>query len=234
MATTKASKGAVNKAAVGTTGALGASHTVTLPSGPASGLSATTVPQTKPATGFRLQLQQMLTGLQTVLPSDASLVAPAGSNTATLPVATLIQQVQAGLADYSAVDSAELALTQTRAQLDADLPTAKAQFAAMRAALVFFFGAKSLQLAQFGLKPQKAPTPMSPEAKVAAVVKRSQTRAIRHTLGPKQKAQLKFTGQVAVATQVSAPAAVPAAPASAAPAPAPAVAGSGTGSSGSA
>ncbi len=114
-------------------------------------------------------------------------------------------QVQAGLADYSAMDTAELALTRTRATLGAALPGVRAQVAAMRQALVFFFGNTSPGLAQFGLKPRKKATPMSPEAKVAAKAKRAQTRTIRHTAGPKQKAAVKFTGQVSVDTQVNAP-----------------------------
>jgi hypothetical protein len=41
-------------------------------------------------------------------------------------------------------------------------------------------------LADFGLKPKKARTPATVEAKAAAVAKRTATRAARHTLGSVQ------------------------------------------------
>ena len=204
-----------NTLAVGTNGASDASNTVAGTSTPAT--------QTKPAKGFRLQLQQMLTGLQTALPSDSKLVAPAGSNVGTLAVTTLIQQMQAGLAEFSAVDAAELTLAHARVALGADLPGLHAQYDALKLALEFFFGRQSPELAQFGLKPKRKAAPLSPEAQLMATAKRLQTRAIRHTAGSKQKAAMKFTGQVVVATQVNAPSvhpaptAAPATPAAAGP-----------------
>jgi hypothetical protein len=55
------------------------------------------------------------------------------------------------------------------------------------------FGNQPSVLADFGLHPKKAPTPLTVEQKAAATAKRKATRAARHTQGPKQKKGVKGT-----------------------------------------
>jgi hypothetical protein len=84
-------------------------------------------------------------------------------------------------------------------------------------------------LGKYGLKPRK-PRVVSTDAKVAAAAKAKATRAARHTMGSKQKAQIKGTVEVPVtslpaSSQPGTPAASPAAnPPVAAPPAAPVVA----------
>jgi len=73
--------------------------------------------------------------------------------------------------------------------------------------LAVTYGNAPATLADYGLAPRKVPTPPSADVKAAAVAKREATRQARHTMGTKQRLQVKAT--------VAPTAATPAAPASA-------------------
>jgi hypothetical protein len=70
-------------------------------------------------------------------------------------------------------------------------------------------------LADFGITPPKARTPLSADQKAAAVAKRKATRAIRHTLGPKQKKNIKGTVPATAPQNSAPPATTPATPSTA-------------------
>jgi hypothetical protein len=55
------------------------------------------------------------------------------------------------------------------------------------------FGNAPSTLEDFGIAPCKVRAPLTAEQKALAVAKRKATRAIRHTLGPKQKKNVKGT-----------------------------------------
>lgn len=104
--------------------------------------------------------------------------------------------------------------------------------AQLKAAVIAQFGKTSPLLAQFGFA-YKSRTPLTPEAAVAKKVRQQQTRLIRNTLGPKEKAKLKFTGQVVVSTTAGAAPAAAVSAGTPVSATAPAAGGS-TGTSGAA
>jgi hypothetical protein len=79
------------------------------------------------------------------------------------------------------------------------------------------FGNSPDVLADFGVPPKKAPTPLTVEQKAAAAAKRSATRAARHTMGTKQRQAVK--GQVTGITITPHTASPPAAPSPATSAP---------------
>jgi hypothetical protein len=87
------------------------------------------------------------------------------------------------------------------------------------------FGNAPSTLEDFGIAPPKVRTPLSAEQKAVAVAKRKATRAIRHTLGPKQKKNVKGTLPAntpnAGAPQTATPTAPSTATTPAAPAPKP-------------
>ncbi len=155
---------------------------------------------TKEPKGFRLKLQQMVAGLSAVIPDSTSIpTLQAG----TLTKADMVSQLTQGLTQYAAVDDAEITLTQARASLTGDLPALKAYYDQVKEALKLFFGKNSLMLAKFGLVVAKPKAPLTPEQQLAANARNKQTRGLRHTAGPKQKAQVQFQGQVAVTATVS-------------------------------
>jgi hypothetical protein len=93
----------------------------------------------------------------------------------------------------TAVDAAK-ALTQ--AKLVAEQTQAPA-LRTLQAALVAFvratFGDAPDRLAEFGLSPRKARTPLTIEQHAVAAAKAKATRAARHTMGKRQKKDVKGT-----------------------------------------
>jgi hypothetical protein len=69
----------------------------------------------------------------------------------------------------------------------------KAVVSGVKQALQVMFGGSIDTLADFGMKPRKAPAARTPEEKIAAAAKAKATRAARHTMGSKQKAKVKGT-----------------------------------------
>lgn len=79
----------------------------------------------------------------------------------------------------------------------------------------FNFGSDPEALADFGLKPPKARTPLTAEQKAAAAAKRKATREARGTKGPKAKKDIhgNVTAKLVVTpADPSTPAAPPTAP----------------------
>jgi hypothetical protein len=74
------------------------------------------------------------------------------------------------------------------------------------------FGNSPTVLADFGVAQKKAPTPLSVEAKAAAVAKRKATREARGTTGPKAKLSTKGNVTGVEITPVTAPGAAASAP----------------------
>jgi hypothetical protein len=188
--------------------------------GSAQGSLATT--QTRPPKGFRLKVQQYLAGVQSVLPAGSSLP---GIGAAPMSQSDIVTELTTGLSAYGAVDAQTTALKTTRAQLQASLPALRTFCEQLKNALVAFFGSNSPELANFGITP-KSTKVQTLEQKIARVALGQQTRALRGTKGPKEKAAVKARGTVTVSTAISATASAPgtAAPTSGEPAtPAPAV-----------
>jgi hypothetical protein len=93
----------------------------------------------------------------------------------------------------------------------------------LRQSLLVAFGGSVDVLADFGMTPHKTRAARTPEEKAEATAKAKATRAARHTMGKKQKAQIKGTVASPVSGDVTKTPATPAAPATPI-APAPAVA----------
>jgi hypothetical protein len=67
----------------------------------------------------------------------------------------------------------------------------KAVLSGLRQSLLVAFGNSVDVLADFGMTPRKVPAARTPEEKAAVTAKAAATRAARHTMGKKQKAQIK-------------------------------------------
>ena len=150
---------------------------------------------------------------------------------ATLMTSILIDGVAQKTADVIAtlqklVDSSSSVETTNaawRAAVAADKAAGtgqKAFVSNVRKAVRVAFGNQMNALADFGLAPQKARTPLTPQQKAASAAKAKATREARHTMGAKQKASIKgdVTGVVVTPVTTTAPAA-PQEPAAPAPAP---------------
>jgi hypothetical protein len=115
------------------------------------------------------------------------------------------------------VDAAKVVTQAKLAVLRADMPTERAFMDAFVSFVKATFSKSPDVLADFGLKPKKAATPPTVDAKAAAVAKRASTRAARNTKGAKQRKAVKgdVTGVVVTpvkAAPVETPNAAPAPP----------------------
>jgi hypothetical protein len=152
----------------------------------AAGATPTPAPVVAPK-GLRLDLQQMLQGWQTVIPSDSTMSSSAGSLTQAAVVGTL----QGWLGAYTALDTQATAYKQARVPVQSMQAEARQYLAALKLALASALGPQSPQLAQFGLKPKKSPRPLTSKQLAVRAAKAAATRNLRGTTGPLQKASIK-------------------------------------------
>lgn len=134
---------------------------------------------------------------------------PAGSSLTVGGALLTLVQINAQLTGFAALRTA---VETARAALQAKIAAETAQTAAIRALISAFvtlvrgtFGNQPDVLADFGLKPVKAKTPLTVEQKAAAVAKREATRAARGTKGSKAKQAIKGNVTGVVVTPVTTP-----------------------------
>jgi hypothetical protein len=129
---------------------------------------------------------------------------------ATLTAPALIGILQ-GLADAMAKENdAKAAAKDALTALRAEKARANPVVQGFRDLLLAMFGNATQTLADFGLAPHKARTPLTVNEKAAAKAKRTATREARGTKGPKAKLAIKGT---VPAEPHAPPAATPAKPA---------------------
>ena len=152
--------------------------------------------------GFQQKVSQMIAGLQAVIP-DGSSVTVGGQAVAKSDLVTEMTQV---LSAYQALDAAVLATKGARLQLKAQLPGFHKQYLDLKDGVVSSLGRGNPQLAQFGFTVSKARKPLTSERQVVRVAKAQKTRALRHTMGKRQKEAVQYTGNLTVAVDETAPA----------------------------
>ncbi|HUB09805.1 MAG TPA: hypothetical protein VMB50_22575 [Myxococcales bacterium] len=160
------------------------------------GMGPTTV--TKPPTGFQKTVQQMVSGVQKDIPPTSSLPMAGGQVTQ----AQILGILQPVLDAFTAIGDAEAVVKQQRLSLSAMLPQARQFLANLKDALIVQFGRGSPLLKDFGVKDGSVKKKATVATKSAALVKSSETRALRNTQGKVEKAKVKFTGQVSPASAV--------------------------------
>lgn len=126
---------------------------------------------------------------------------------------TLVQQLETLANAFSTADTAKAnwkgALTDLADTQAKIAPT----FKAYRSWVVATYGNAPATLADFGLTPPKARAPLTTDQQAVAVAKRTATREARHTLGPKQKKDIKGTVPATSSTATATATAIPATPA---------------------
>jgi hypothetical protein len=142
--------------------------------------------------------QQLIAGTKLHSPNGSETLAfPGGPRTVT-DVSTLLQSaVDNRQAVLAAQAKAAEALAAEEAQTPAILATRREYVRYLR----YTYGAQPPVLADYGVTPVKVRTPLSTDAKAAAVAKGLATRKARHTMGKIQKKGVK--GAVAVAVVVT-------------------------------
>ncbi len=139
-------------ASTGTSGGTAGNNTTTGGAGPIASSTPVVAPR-----GYRHALQQMLQGWQELIPGDSTLLSSAGS----LNQAAVLAQLQEYLGVYIDLDAHAMGTSQARAQAQSQQPEVRTYYAALKAAVISYFGVKSPQLVKFGLKPKKSPAPLT-------------------------------------------------------------------------
>jgi hypothetical protein len=140
--------------------------------------------------------KQLIAGVQKHFSTASSLAFGSGTYTPAQITASLQTLVDL----RSAVDDAKTTAKARIAEESAQAPPLRRQMSALSAFVRATFSESPDVLADFGLKPRKARTPMTIEQKAGAAAKRAATRAARHTMGKRQKAEVKGTVTTIVAS----------------------------------
>jgi hypothetical protein len=147
--------------------------------------------------GFRGRLQQMLQGIETVVPDGSSLSTDSGLQTKTAIVAELTQVISV----YKAVEAQQLAIVAARKQLKNASAADHRLYTQLKDALIAFFGRGNPLLVQFGINAKGSKRPLTSEQKVLSAARARATRAARHTMGARQKAAVKSDGKLTLSVQ---------------------------------
>jgi hypothetical protein len=123
----------------------------------------------------------------------------------TFTAQSLIQVLQDLENAISKVDTAKASWNDALKSLADEKAKADPIVGAYRSWLLATYGNAPAILAEYGMTPRKAPTPLTAEQMALAVAKRAATRAARHTAGPKQKAAIKGDVKVSVVTTPASP-----------------------------
>jgi hypothetical protein len=148
-----------------------------------------------------LRAQELLAGVQKHFATQNTLIMGSASYTP----AEIEAQLQTTVDLRAAVNAAKVA---TKAKLMAEAAQAAKQrslIAVLSAYVKVAYSQSPDVLADFGLKPRKATTPLTNEQNALAAAKRAATRAARHTMGAKQKKSVKGDVTGVLVTPIHAP-----------------------------
>ena len=146
------------------------------------------MPTQKPGKNSKAaSVSQLIAGAKKHFPNGSQTVSLGGVST-TIDAAT--QELQTYVDNRSAVVAAQATAKSKLAVEKAALPALNAFISVFIAFVRLSFGSQADILADFGLAPRKARTPMTAEEKAVAVAKRDATRAARGTKGPKAKSAI--------------------------------------------
>jgi len=147
--------------------------------------------------GFRSLLQQMLQGIETVIPDGSSLSTDSGPQ----PKADLVTELTQVLSGYKAVEAQQVAIVAARKQLKEASAANHRLYTQLKDAVIAFLGRGSPMLAQFGIKARGNRRALTSEQKVLRAAKARATRTARHTMGSRQKAAVKSGGTLSLSVQ---------------------------------
>jgi len=140
---------------------------------------------------LRLALQGLLAGFEVMIPDGTSLPTLQGPLTKEQVVADLT----AALAVYSQLDAHRRAVTQALQEIADASAANRRRTQQLKDLLLGYYGRGDPRLGQFGMRSRASPRPLTPEAKVLRAQRVRDTRALRHTLGRRQKAAIKGEGR---------------------------------------
>ena len=133
--------------------------------------------------------QQLVAGIKKHLSNVSSLTFGGG----TFTPAQVEASIQTLIDLRTAVEDAKAATQAKLAAESAQAAPLRSQMTALVAFVKATYGNAPDVLADFGLRPRKARTPLTIEQMAAAAARSAATRRVRHTMGSKQRAAVKGT-----------------------------------------
>lgn len=140
--------------------------------------------------GTELRLDSLIAGLTKSMPASIPTLLVAGVTMPIADVATKAREVEKPWKDSRSAQATIRAVMQSRPR---DEELALAFLNDVKVALAAALGRESEKLTDFGFRPQKRRPQMTAEQKILRAAKAKMTRALRHTMGARQKAELKAT-----------------------------------------
>jgi len=144
--------------------------------------------------------KKLIAGTNEHLAGMSSILLAGGSYTP----AQVVEKLQAIVDLRNGVDAAKATTKAKLAAEKAEMPSLRPHLGALVTFVKAAYGGSPDVLADFGIFP-KARTPMSAEAKTAAVAKRNATRSGRHVMGSKQRKKVHGDVVGVTVTPVTAP-----------------------------
>ena len=178
----------------------------------------TTTNQTRSKNLKATQVGQLISGAKKHFPTGTQPITLGG---AAMTIDQVTSELQTFLTNRSAVLAAQATARTQVSTEDNQMPALNESIRAFRAYIKVTFGGQADVLADFGMKPPKATTPMTAEQKAVAVAKRAATRVARGTKGPKaiQSVKGNITAKLVVEPGTTPPPATPPATPPTAPGP---------------
>jgi hypothetical protein len=140
--------------------------------------------------GLELELTLMLKGCDSAIPDGTSLVV-AGSSTTK---ADIKAELQKGLGLFQVVRDEVRALKAGRQVRLQGMPAVRLYAENLKAALLGYFGPNNPQLGQFGIKQHGGSRTLTAAQLALRAAKAKATRAMRHTMGARQKQAVRAAG----------------------------------------
>ena len=137
--------------------------------------------------GLEQALAALQQGVAGAIP-DGTAVLVAGSN---LTKQSILDQLGALLNGYQALAELRAQIAEKRGELSQSLVGGQVFARHLKDGLIAYFGRGNSQLAKFGIATGKSARQLTVQEKAARVARARATRALRHTLGSRQRAALR-------------------------------------------
>jgi hypothetical protein len=145
--------------------------------------------------GVELQLDTVIAGLQSKVPAGVTSLPVRNTQ---VSISDCLAKAQALVKPWKDVRAARATIRGVMTNRPADTTAARGFLTDMKTALAAVLGVDSQELVDFGFHPKKPRRALTSGQQVVSTAKAAQTRAQRHTMGSKQKASLRTTGNSAV------------------------------------
>jgi hypothetical protein len=139
---------------------------------------------------LRTTLRALQQGVAALIPDGTVLQTTRGP----LPKAQILAELSDALAAYAELDAHRRAARQALLQIETAAAANRRLAQQLKDLLLGYFGRGDARLGQFGMALRAGPRPLTSEAMVLRAQRVRDTRALRHTMGKRQKAAIKGEG----------------------------------------